>query len=108
MVDTAAGWARLKHLRLTEGNTWFRGVALALARNPGSHQKAQWLGGVPESEGCVLHQLIVLRMGADPEPHNQHSFAPAQSPIALVDSDRPDILLQWFEMDRWMKAVLLP
>ena len=60
------------------------------------------------SEGCVFHQFIVLRVGADPDPHDQLPFAATDSPIALIDSGRPEIIHQWLEMERRMKTVLLP
>ena len=67
-----------------------------------------WLGEPTASEGCALHQLIVIGMSADLEPHNQPAFASPQSPVALVDSDRPNLILQWFEMERLLKTVLCP
>ena len=49
--------------------------------------------GVSQSKGWALDHSVVLRVRANPEPHDQPDLASAQGPIALIDSDRPDIIL---------------
>jgi hypothetical protein len=55
-----------------------------------------------------LYKFIIVSMRSDPKPDNQPGFAATQGSITLVDSDRPYVIVQKFEMERWMKTVTVP
>jgi len=46
---------------------------------------------------CLLQQVVVVGMGADPEPDHVVIVADGNSPVAIVNSSRP-ITSDLFEM----------
>src|SRR6185503_19596373 len=52
--------------------------------------------------------MVVIRVGADPKPHDQISVLASHCAIILVDANRPDIREERFELERHVESVLLP
>lgn len=55
-----------------------------------------------------LQELVVLRVGSNPEPHDEVSTTTTQGAVVLVHAHRPDIRVERLEMEGRVESVLPP